>query len=95
MGNIKVMVDDKVEERFRRVAMKKFGYGRGALSTAAEAALAQWSSKEDIEEVTLDELDDPVAAIEGLLKHATESSVELQHKASRIRVKKTLGHISH
>lgn len=44
MGSIKVNVDDKVERQFRRAAMQKFGYGKGALSEAAEAAFVRWSA---------------------------------------------------
>lgn len=90
MGSIKVTIDDEVEERFRRVAMKRFGYGKGALSEAAEVAFSEWSSKEDVAEVAITGMEDPVAAIEGLLKHVTESSVELQHKAAKLRAKKVL-----
>lgn len=84
---IEVIIDDKIEKRFRRAAMRRFGYGRGALSEAAEAAFAEWSSKEDVDDIGSVEMDDPVAAIEGLLKHVTKSSVELQHEASKIRVR--------
>jgi hypothetical protein len=38
MGSIKVIISDTVEKDFRRVAMKRFGYVRGALSEAAEIA---------------------------------------------------------
>jgi hypothetical protein len=34
-----------VEERFRRAAMKKFGYGAGVLDKATESALDEWASK--------------------------------------------------
>ena len=95
MGTIKVMVGDEVERRFRRVAMGRYGYGRGALSEAAEAALSEWSSGEDMEVDLPPGLEDPVSAIEGLLANTRATSVELQHDARRIRVKraraKTLG----
>lgn len=38
-------------------------------------------------EVRVPPLDDPVTAIEGLLAHVGATSVELQHEATRIRVK--------
>ncbi len=88
MGSLKVIIDDHVEKRFRRVAMRKFGYGRGALSDAAEAALAEWSSKEDLDENLTGEMEDPVAVIEGLLKEVKETSVRLQHEAPRIRARR-------
>ena len=42
MGEIRGVVKKKVEEDFRKLAMKKFGYGKGSLSKALEAALVQW-----------------------------------------------------
>ena len=42
MGEIRGVVASKTEEEFRRLAMKKFGYGKGSLSKALEAALSQW-----------------------------------------------------
>ncbi len=89
------MVRDEAERRFRRVAMGRYGYGRGALSEAAEAALSEWSSGEDTEVDLPSGLEDPVSAIEGLLASTRATSVELQHDARRIRVRraraKTLG----
>lgn len=93
MGTIKVIVGDDVERRFRRVAMSRYGYGKGALSEAAEAALSEWSSNEDLD-VEVPNLDDPVSAIEGLLRHVAANSVDLQHEATRIRVKRALGKTS-
>ena len=45
--------------------MKKFGYGKGALSKAAEEAILNWVSCEKESPVFEG---DPVKAIEGLLK---------------------------
>lgn len=42
MGSIKVYLDDELEERFRELAMRLYGYGRGSLSIAAENALELW-----------------------------------------------------
>lgn len=91
MGSIKVIIDDEVDRKFRRVAMKKFGYRRGALSEAAETALEEWSSKEDLDEATAKGIGDPVSAIEGLLKHVNESAPKLQHDASKIRARRFHG----
>ncbi len=44
MGEIKGMVDSRSEARFRELAMKKFGYGKGSLSKALEEALLNWIS---------------------------------------------------
>ena len=42
MGEIRGVVEKEVEEDFRKLAMKKFGYGKGSLSKALEDALRQW-----------------------------------------------------
>jgi len=42
MGEIRGVVSGDVEERFRELAMKKFGYGKGSLSKALEEALLYW-----------------------------------------------------
>jgi len=44
LGEIRGVVSEDVEDRFRRLAMKKFGYGKGSLSKALEEALRQWIS---------------------------------------------------
>nr|MDO8043851.1 hypothetical protein [Candidatus Baldrarchaeota archaeon] len=45
MGSIKVNVSDDVEKRFRMLAMRLFGYGKGALSVAAEKAFSEWVAR--------------------------------------------------
>ena len=91
MGSIKVYVSDVVEKKFRRLAMELYGYGRGALSIAAEKAFSEWVARvsEAIEVVGL--LDDPVEAIYGMLSHVKKSGVELQREARRIRAEKSVG----
>ncbi len=42
MGEIRGIVKDEAEEKFRQLAMKKFGYGKGSLSKALEEALCAW-----------------------------------------------------
>jgi hypothetical protein len=42
IGGIEVYIRDDVEERFRRLAMMVYGYGKGSLSKAAEEAFLQW-----------------------------------------------------
>jgi len=92
MGSIKVVIDDKTEERFRMAAMKKFGYGKGAISEAAENALAEWASRVDVDLGSSALNPDPVETIQGLLttrgRRTSTSSVELQHEASKIRARR-------
>lgn len=85
MARIEVYVRDEVEEKFRRLAMMVYGYGRGSLSKAAEEAFLQWVMKYEamLEEINVP--DDPVSSIKGLLAGINKSGVELQHEARRIR----------
>lgn len=46
--NTKVYIDDKLAEKWKELAMKRFGYGRGSISKAAEEALSMWVEKEQI-----------------------------------------------
>jgi len=43
----KVYVDDKIAAKWKELAMKRFGYGRGSISKAAEEALAIWIENEE------------------------------------------------
>lgn len=42
MAETKIYIDDEVDRKLRELAMKRFGYGRGSISTAVEEALVQW-----------------------------------------------------
>ncbi len=45
VGEIRGVVAEEAENEFRRLAMKKFGYGKGSLSKALEEALSAWIKK--------------------------------------------------
>lgn len=77
MGQMKIIIPDEIEYKFRRVAMKKFGYQKGAMSEAATLAIAGWA--DSYEEETNEK--NPVDSIFGLLKHVKKTSVQLQHEA--------------
>ena len=47
MVELKVYLSDALNERFRRLAMTVYGYGRGSLSKAAEEAFANWCTERD------------------------------------------------
>jgi len=42
MREVRGVVSRETEEKFRKLAMKKFGYGKGSLSKALEEALSHW-----------------------------------------------------
>jgi len=44
MGEIRGIVPEEVERKFRRLAMTKFGYGKGSISKALEQAVRHWIS---------------------------------------------------
>ena len=46
MSELKVYLSKNVNERFRRMAMSVYGYGRGSLSKAAEEALERWCAEQ-------------------------------------------------
>jgi hypothetical protein len=75
--------------------MKRFGYGRGAISLAAEKALSQWVAKEMGLDRLLEDIGDPVEGIEGMLSHLKTNSITLQHQASAIRARRALANAVH
>lgn len=72
--------------------MKRFGYGKGSISRAAEEAIQNWVSIQlQMEKREFE--GDPVKAIEGLLADVDIDSVELQHLVGKIWVRKVLGNV--
>jgi hypothetical protein len=85
VAGIKVYLRDELEEKFRRLAMAVYGYGRGSLSKAAEEAFKIWIMEHETLLKEIDVPEDPVGAIRGLLKGVNKSGMELQHEARKIR----------
>jgi len=93
VAGIRIQLPDELERLFREMAMKRFGYGKGSLSRAAEEAIRKWlASQLQLEKREFE--GDPVKAIEGLLADVKIDSVELQHLAGKIWVRKVLGNVS-
>ena len=86
MKGIKVYIDPKIEEEFRKTAMKMFGYGKGSLSKAAEQAFKKWIQEYSINLETINIPEDPINEIRGQLEGITLTSVELQHRVKEFRV---------
>jgi hypothetical protein len=74
---IKAKIDSRLELRFRELAMRKFGYSKGAISRAVEEAILRWISL--VEEGSVSFEGDPVEVIDGILSDINMGSVELQH----------------
>ena len=51
MGEIRGIIANDAEEKFRQLAMKKFGYGKGSLSKALEEALENWINLRIVDDV--------------------------------------------
>ena len=56
MGVITISIDDDIERRFRAVARKKMGEGKGYLGKATTEALETWLVKQDQEVIAKDAL---------------------------------------
>jgi hypothetical protein len=74
---IKAKIDSGLELRFRELAMRRFGYSKGAISRAVEEAILRWISL--AEEGSISFEGDPVEVIDGILSDINMGSVELQH----------------
>ena len=75
---LRARIDSRLEMRFRELAMRRFGYGKGALTRAIEEAIIRWISQVAREEVRFE--GDPVEAIDGIISDVDVDSVELQHR---------------
>ncbi len=85
-------LDKNLERRFRELAMKRFGYGKGALSKALEEAVERWVLAVGHEQFSFD--GDPVEAIDGLLSDLDVDAVKLQHEIEKIWASRTLKNVS-
>lgn len=47
MAELKIYLSENLNEKFRRIAMSVYGYGRGSLSKAAEEAFMRWCSEHE------------------------------------------------
>ncbi|MDK6028836.1 hypothetical protein QPL79_05615 [Ignisphaera sp. 4213-co] len=81
---IRAKIDDRLELKFRELAMKRFGYSKGAISKAVEEAILMWIKFVERESIVFE--GDPVEVIDGILSEIDMDSVELQHKIKDIWV---------
>lgn len=87
--SLRVELDKELERRFRELAMKRYGYSKGAIKKATELAIKKWTEEASLERPSK-EIKDPLKLIEGGLSHLRGkfTSVELQHEATKIWTKK-------
>jgi len=74
---MRLHVEEELEKRFREAAMRRFGYGKGSLSRAAEEAIQKWLISVSADDFVFK--GDPVESLDGLLADVNLDSVELQH----------------
>jgi len=79
MAGMRLQVKEELEKKFREAAMRRFGYGKGSLSRAAEEAIQKWLTSVSAENFVFE--GDPVEALDGLLADVDSDSVEMQHLA--------------
>jgi hypothetical protein len=85
---IKAKIDKKLELKFRGLAMRRYGYNKGAISRAVEDAILKWISLVKKEQISFE--GDPIEAIKGILSDVKFESVELQHMIKDIWISRLL-----
>lgn len=75
MAELKIYLPDSLNERFRRIAMSVYGYGRGSLSKAAEEALNKWCSEREHSTVS-EKAVARTESVNGTVSHEVESHVD-------------------
>src|SRR6266480_6033006 len=48
MAELKIYISEDLNEKFRRIAMSVYGYGRGSLSKTAKEAFTKWCSEHEL-----------------------------------------------
>lgn len=83
---IKVEFEGEFENKFRELAMKKYGFSKGSIKKASKEAIKNWIKVEDRQ---LPKSKDSIKAIRGIMKHlrGKYTSVELQHQATKLWTK--------
>jgi predicted nucleotidyltransferase len=78
----KIYIDDKLAEKWRELAMKRFGYGRGSISKAAEEAIAFWVANEETIQRTIEKLKEIAKreeSIDALILFGSYARKEIYH----------------
>ena len=75
MAELKIYLPESLNERFRRIAMSVYGYGRGSLSKAAEEALTKWCLERE-HSVVAERAVAHAETVNGTVSHEVESHVD-------------------
>jgi len=83
---LKLEFQNNLEQNFREIAMKKYGYMRGSLRKASEEAVKEWIMKNSTK-VPIAE--NPFKLVYGILANlkGKKSSIDLQHEVGRLWAK--------
>ena len=90
MAEMKIYLSDSLDEKFRRIAMSVYGYGRGSLSKAAEEAFTRWCSEHEHSsgpEKAAEHSETP----QGILSSETESHINPDERENSGQEVKGLG----
>ncbi len=87
--SLRVDLDRELERKFRELAMRRYGFSKGAIKKAAETAIKKWTYEEKITETMKKKGKSGVNLIVGGLAHlrGKKTSVELQHEAKKLWTK--------
>ncbi len=77
-----IKLEKNTEQKLRENAMKRFGYGKGAITDAVNEAVGMWLASKFV-----DIPKEPLSALRGLLKNVKASSVELKHAGAGLFIK--------
>ena len=75
MRELKIYLSDQLNERFRRIAMETFGYGRGSISKAAEEAVMQWCEKKSLSKTVNHDDSPPLGGKDGSVTVSADNSI--------------------
>ena len=83
---LKLEFEKELENKFRELAMRKYGFSKGSLTKASHEAIKKWVNEESNQ---LPKVKDPIKLIDGVLSHlkGKYTSVELQHEATKLWMK--------
>ena len=85
--SLRVELDKELERKFRELAMRRYGYSKGAIKKATEIAIKKWTKEEPLEEKQSSKTtENSIKLIEGTLSHlrGKKTSVQLQHEAMKL-----------
>jgi len=90
MKELKIYLPEGLNEKFRRIAMSVYGYGRGSLSKAAEDALTRWCSEHERSHVP-EKAGEHSETTRSPLSNEAESHINPEERESVIPGVKSLG----